>query len=197
MGKIFFRGLIAVAPVAITIALVTWIFAVLEGIFRPLMQSILGQYYFPGLGILVALVLILVVGTVINNWVIQKMYGIAEKIVRKIPLIKTLYNSVSDLMGFIGTGNKEKLGYVVILRMQGMKVLGFVTRENMEDISQGSIGKDEVAVYVPFSYQIGGYTYFVPKSDVERIDMSVEHAMRFALTAGILKNHDQKPSGHK
>lgn len=190
MGKIFFRGLIAITPVAVTIALLIWLFSILEGAFRIPIQAVIGEkYYFPGLGILVALVLIFCIGTVINNWLIQRLYHVGIGIVKKIPLIKTLYNSVSDLMGFLGSNKKEKLGYVVVLTFQGVKMLGFVTREVFDDLPGALAKEDDVAVYLPFSYQIGGYTVLIPRSQVERIDMSVEQAMRFAITAGILKNH--------
>lgn len=192
MGKIFLRGLIAVAPVAITLALIVWIFSFFEEVLRTPIEAVIGtKYYFPGLGILVALILIFIVGTVINNWVIQKLYKFADKLVRKIPLIKTLYNSVQDLMGFLGSSKKEKLGYVVTLKVQGLRVIGFVTRESFDDLPQGLAASGDVAVYVPFSYQIGGHTLIVPRSHVEKIDMNVEQAMRFAITAGILKNHEK------
>ncbi|HSW72111.1 MAG TPA: DUF502 domain-containing protein [Chlamydiales bacterium] len=193
MGKIFFRGLMAIIPMAVTLVLFIWILSALEKTFKVPIQAIIGpQYYFPGLGILVALVLIFIIGSIINNWLIQKLYAFGERIFRKIPIIKTLYNSVSDIMGFFGTGKKKHLGYVVVVKLHGMKALGFVTRETFEDLPKEVALEDEVAVFIPFSYQIGGYTYLIPRSKIEKIDMTIEQAMRFSLSAGILTEKTEK-----
>jgi uncharacterized membrane protein len=64
-------------------------------------------------------------------------------------------------------------------------VLGFVTRADFADAPAGLARADEVAVYLPMSYQVGGYTVFVPKSACTAVDMSREDAMKFILTAGL------------
>jgi uncharacterized membrane protein len=192
MKNIFIRGLITVAPLAITIALLVWIFSALESIFKTPVQAIIGQYYFPGLGVLVALVLIFFIGMIINNFLIQKIYNFGENILKHIPLVKTLYNSVSELMRFFRANSKEDFGQVVLLDLNGMSIIGFVTRDNLVDIDEGFVENQDVAVYVPFSYQIGGYTFFVNKSKIKPLDMSVDRAMRLAITAGILKDKKLK-----
>lgn len=193
MKKIFIRGLLTVAPLAITFALVVWLFTFIENAFSSPIIAIIGQkYYFTGLSVLLALVIIFLVGIVINNFVIQRIYTWAENLLKHIPLVKTLYNSVSDLMGFFKTGSKEKLGKVVMLDFNGFKILGFVTREAFDDLAENIADKDEVAVYIPFSYQIGGYTFIVPASKVEPVNLTVDQAMRFAITAGVLKQNPKK-----
>jgi uncharacterized membrane protein len=64
-------------------------------------------------------------------------------------------------------------------------VLGFVTREDFGTMPVGLGGPDVVAVYLPMSYQIGGYTVLLPRRLVEPVDMSVEDALRFTVTAGM------------
>jgi len=187
MRNIFVRGLLTIAPLAVTIALLVWIFSALESIFKTPIHAIVGDYYFPGLGVLVALILIFFIGMIINNFLIQKIYNFGEGILKHIPLVKTLYNSVSELMKFFKANTKESLGQVVLLDINGASIIGFVTREDLKDISP-NMGDKEVAVYIPFSYQIGGYTFLVNKSKIKPLDMSVDKAMRFAITAGILKD---------
>ena len=75
---------------------------------------------------------------------------------------------------------------VVSLDLPGnMRVLGFITRADFSDAPAGIARTDEVAVYLPMSYQIGGYTVFVPKSACTPVEMSREEAMKFILTAGL------------
>jgi len=191
MKNIFVRGLLTIAPLAITIALLVWIFSALESIFKVPIQAVLGQYYFPGLGVLVALVLIFFIGIIINNFLIQKIYKFGEDILKHIPLVKTLYNSVSDLMRFF-RNTKEEFGQVVLLDFNGISILGFITRENLEEIDPGLGEKKDVAVYIPFSYQIGGYTFYVERSKIKPLEMPVEKAMKIAITAGMLKEAPTK-----
>jgi uncharacterized membrane protein len=66
-----------------------------------------------------------------------------------------------------------------------MKLLGFITRTDFSDLPQGVAGADDVAVYLPMSYQVGGYTVIVPRAQVTAIEMARDEAMRFVLTAGL------------
>jgi len=192
MKNIFVRGLLTIAPLAITIALLVWIFSALESIFKVPIQSMIGQYYFPGLGVIVALVLIFFIGMIINNFLIQKVYKFGEEILKHIPLVKTLYNSVSELMRFFRANSKEDFGQVVLLDFNGMSIIGFVTRENLEEIDPALAEGKDVAVYIPFSYQIGGYTFYVERSKLKPLNISVDRAMKIAITAGILKEAQTK-----
>ncbi|MCK4934825.1 MAG: DUF502 domain-containing protein [Simkaniaceae bacterium] len=185
MGKIFMRGLLAIAPIIITIALVIWLFGFLEDTFRAPIQAIIGpKHYFPGLSIIVALVIIFIIGVIINNWVIQKLYALGERILKKIPLVKTLYASVCDIMSFFQVKGEHKKDKVVTIEVQGLRLLGLVTRENFDDLPPGIGNDDDIAVFLPFSYQIGGFTVMMPKSKVKVVDMSIEQGMRFVITAG-------------
>ncbi len=192
MKKIFFRGLLAITPIIITFALIAWIFSFLENAFSKPIKALLGEYYFTGFGVIIALILIFFVGIIINNFVIQKLYSWAENLLKHIPLVKTLYNSVSELMSFFRVGSEEKLGKVVLIEFVGASLIGFVTRETFDDLSTTFAQENDVVVYVPFSYQIGGYTFIVSKDRVRPIDMSVDEAMRFAITAGVLKHEKKK-----
>ncbi|MBM3208656.1 MAG: DUF502 domain-containing protein [Chlamydiae bacterium] len=193
-AKVFKRGLIAVAPIALTVALLQWLFSTLEGIFSVPIKAIIGeQYYFKGMGIAVALVLIILVGFLINSWIMQRLSSWGESIVTKIPLVKTLYNSIGEMMGYFSSGGAQKQTGVVIVEYLGMKVVGLVTRETFEGLPQEIGQESEIIVYIPLSYQIGGLTVVVPKSSVKYINMTVEEGMRFCMTAGMLNQNKKLP----
>ena len=78
---------------------------------------------------------------------------------------------------------------MVPLGNTGMKVLGFVTRDNLDDAPAGMAEKDEVAVYLPMSYQVGGYMVVLPRAGMTELDMSVDKALTFALTAGMVSGN--------
>lgn len=189
MGKIFRRGLIALAPVAISIAILIWLLGTLEDIFRePIIWAIGEQYYFPGMGLLVAFVFIFLIGIIVNNYLIQKVSGWADKLFKRIPLFKTLYNSVGDMMAYFKPTDPTKKGKMVVVEIDSIRFLAIMTRENLGDLPDPIGGEDRVAVFIPFSYQIGGFTASVPRSQVKPVDLSVEEGMRFVVTAGIAVN---------
>lgn len=181
----FIRGLIALAPISLTLAFIYWIYETLEQLFAKPLRAILGErLYFPGFGIILALLFILIVGSFIHYLFVQRLTTYGERILTKIPLVKTLYNSLREIMGYF-QGDKKEARQVVRVEIQGIYVLGLVTREDFEETSS-ILKKNEVAVFIPVSYQIGGYTVFVSRSKIEKIDISIEEAMRFAMTAGAL-----------
>ena len=191
MGKIFKRGLIAVAPLALTLALFLWFFNMLEGVFSVPLKALVGKHYFSGLGILVALVLIFLIGIVINNWLIQKCSKGMESLLTRIPLVKTLYNSIGEMMSYFKSKENQKQGQVVLVEIAGSNLIGIVTRDSFEGLPDGIGTEEDVAVFLPMSYQIGGYTIFIPRSRVTKLSMTVEEGMRFAITAGVL-THPKK-----
>ena len=185
MGKTLLRGFIGIAPVAITVALFVWLFNELEYLFgTPILEIFGPKYYFPGLGVLVALVILYFLGLILNHWVIQHLYNWFETLLKKIPLLKTIYTSVSDLMSFFHAGQKQEKDKVVVIQIGELKVIGLITRETFDDLPKGIGGEEDVAVFFPFSYQIGGITAIVPRSSIKPIDFTVEKGLRWAVTAG-------------
>jgi uncharacterized membrane protein len=187
MMKIFLKGLAAILPLAITLALLIWFFSLIEGSIGFLVKHLIGpEYYFPGLGLLVGLVLVFIVGFFLNAWAVQKIYQWIDLLFKKIPVVKALYGSVKELLKFFSSPKGKSKSNVVMITIQGMKLIGLVTREQFDDMPAGVGGRDEIAVYIPMSYQIGGFTVIVPRSMVQPIpEMTTEKGLRFVLTAGM------------
>jgi len=184
MGKVILRGFLAIAPLAVTITLLIWLYTHLEFIFGAPVIYFFPNLYFPGLGIILAIVILFVLGLLLNYWLIQHFYSWLEKGLKKIPLLKTIYTSVTDLMSFFNAGGKDKKGKVVAVTFNGMKMMGLVTRETFDDLPEGVGTKDDVTVFFPFSYQIGGMTAIVPRSMVQPVNLTVEKGLRFMATGG-------------
>lgn len=187
LKKTFINGLVALLPIIITIALIVWTLGFIENFFGYIIRRIIGdQNYLPGLGIVLGLIMVFLAGAFLNAWTIKKFYHRVEELMKRIPFIKTLYGSVRDLMNFFGDKNRKKGTMVVMVTIANTRLMGIVTKENFEDSPPGLGMPDEVAVYLPMSYQIGGYTILIPRSHIHPIDMSVEEAMRFTVTAGMV-----------
>src|SRR5690606_26314966 len=102
------------------------------------------------------------------------------------PIVKTIFGALKDFARFLPAGDKRRdLKRVVLWRMGSARLLGFVTEENVHPRMFSEAEPDVVAVYFPMSYQIGGYTLYLPKSELEETQLSVEEAMRLVLIGGV------------
>lgn len=191
LWKIFLRGLATVVPVAVTISILYWIGVSLETVLGGVLKLLVpDKYYLPGTGLFIALLATFIVGATAHRWLIAKLIQIGEGIISRIPLAKTIYGGVRDLMKFISaTAERKDLDQVVMVDVaDDLRMIGFVTGSGIE-IAQSEEKKNEIAtVYIPFSYQIGGHTVCVPRAKLKALDVSVERAMRWVLTAGVSQN---------
>lgn len=185
--KIFWNGLKAFLPIALTLGIVIWLLNLLETFFGRVLRHIIPtQYYFTGLGILVGILFIFVVGILVNAWVINNLYKLADKIVKRIPFIKTIYNSIQDLLNFFHQSQESSQQQSVVMVQTPMgKVIGFVTRETLTDLPLATENAQDVLVYVPLSYTIGGLIMVVSKDLVTPLNWPAEQVMSFILTAGM------------
>jgi len=193
LWKIFLRGLATVVPVAVTISILYWIGVSLETVLGGVMRLVVpDEYYLPGTGLVIALLATFVLGATAHRWLIAKLIQIGEGLITRIPLAKTIYGGVRDLMKFISTtAERKELDQVVMVDVaENIRMIGFVTGSGIE-IAQSEERDNEIAtVYIPLSYQIGGHTVCVPRSKLNALDVSVESAMRWVFTAGV--SQDQK-----
>lgn len=185
LSQIFLAGLAAVVPLALTVALLVWLGVqserLLGGAVRWLLPDAL---VFPGLGLILGIVLVFGVGLLMQIWLVQRLFAVGEALLERIPLIKTVYGSIRDVMHMFSRRDGEETGKPVVVHLAGRDeaLLGLVTRDGLEEDMGGA---DIVAVYLPMSYQIGGYTLLLPRDQVSPLDMGAQEAMRFVLTAGM------------
>jgi len=140
----------------------------------------------PGIGIIVGVAAIYAIGLLARSWLFGGLIGLGEKIVDKIPLVKSVYSAVRDLLQFLGGGKEEERGKPAIVASEDGKVqlLGLITQEQPEKFLPGAEGR--VAVYLPMSYQLGGYTVFMNRDAVQEIEgLTVEDLLKLSLTAGV------------
>jgi uncharacterized membrane protein len=185
----FLRGLSVVLPVALTAWLLIWLVTGTEMLLRHTFIAALPEgLYFPGLGIGLALLFIYGTGVLLQFFFINRFWSRMEARLKHVPLVKTIYNAVSDLFGFFSSNVESQTSRVVGVDLgQDVRLVGFITDDSPQSFVPA--GEQRIAVYVPMSYQIGGFTLLVPREKVEVLDMPVEAAMRFVLTAGI-QRHD-------
>ncbi len=145
----------------------------------------IGDNYWPGMGLITGFVLLFVVGLAVNAFLVRRLLGIGEELLLRVPVVKTVYSAIRDMTRLVNTDKKKgDLDRVVTLDLGFGMLIGFVTQEHANTIGIGG-GDDLVAVYLPMSYQIGGYTVYLPRSRLVETDLTVEQAMRIVLTGGV------------
>jgi uncharacterized membrane protein len=184
----FLRGLVTLLPILLTVYILYWLAVTAESLLGTPLKALLPDWmYRPGLGLLVGVALVFGVGLVMELYVARRLWALLERALLQVPVVKTLYGAIRDFAGFVSESSRQKgMGQVVRVRLADhVHLLGFVTREDFAAMPAGLGGPDVIAVYLPMSYQIGGYTLLLPRRLVEPVDMSTEDALRFVVTAGM------------
>lgn len=193
--KIFISGLISFLPLAVTIYIVYAGVTIVENLLGNFLRNILpDNFYIPGFGFLTTLILIFLLGLLLNNFVTAGLLHKLQEKLTEVPLIKVVYSPLRDLMNLFSKNGKNTMQKVVLVQFDGGKeVLGLVTREHFLDLDPNlRINPEKIAVYVPMSYGLGGYTILVHKNQVTPLNIPVEKAMSLALTAWIKTDTTQK-----
>lgn len=186
VGRLLAKGLLTILPIVLTVYFIYWLGVTTESLLSGLLKVWLpAEIYVPGMGLVAGFVVLIVIGLLVNAYVVRRVITFSESLILRIPVVKTVYSAVRDLTGLMKMGEKSgELQRVVMVQFGPGKVIGFVTQENA---MLPGLGSDEelVAVYMPMSYQIGGYTLYLPRDRIEPTDLTVEAAMRIVLTGGI------------
>ena len=189
LTKIFLQGLAVMLPIIITAWVLYWLATTAEDSLGGFVKWLFPDLpYWNGLGVALGLLLVFGVGLLMNAWVTRRLIAAAEALLERIPVVKSIYGSIRDLSRFLSPkGANEGFQKVVSVAVADqVRIIGFITREDFSGLSDALGNKNDlIAVYLPMSYQIGGYTAYLPRAAVQALDMSVEDAMRFTLTAGM------------
>ena len=187
--KTFLRGLGVVLPVALTLWIIIWIAKSTEQLMKPLFVTILSEdYYLQGLGLVFGVAVIYFTGVLVQVFFIKRVWEIIQGLLERIPLVKTIYTAISDFFEFFSSSPSDDSAAVVSVNVtDDMRLIGFVTDPEPDRRLGLGEGNTHLSVYLPMSYQIGGYTLLVPVEKITPLDIGVEEAMRLVLTAGIQK----------
>ena len=194
LGKLFLKGLAVVIPVALTLAILWWVAAGAERLMGAILKFTLPDgWYITGMGLISGLVLIALIGLLSHVLIFQKLFNLGETIFLCLPLVKTIYIAIKDFIAYLSPEKGSEMGKVVMVQLPGQsfQVIGFVTREQFTDLPFTPAAEDPVAVYMPMSYQIGGYTLFLPRECLTPLDIPFEQAMRLVLTGAVTKHADE------
>jgi uncharacterized membrane protein len=185
LGGVLLKGLVTILPIGLTVYCIYWLGVTTESLLSKPIKLAIGDSYWPGMGLVTGFLILFVVGLAVNAFLVRRVLGLGEELLLRVPVVKTVYSAIRDMTRLVNTDKKKgDLDRVVTVDVGLGKLIGFVTQEHANTLGIGG-SDDMVAVYLPMSYQIGGYTLYLPRSKVSETDLTVEQAMRIVLTGGV------------
>ena len=179
----FIAGFFVTVPLVISIAALVWIFGIIDDFTAPLATRLVGRAA-PGVGILLMVLFVLAVGVVATNVIGRRILGRAEQLLTRVPVFKTIYSPVRQLVAAFSPDNEYGFKRVVMVEDErGGLVMGFVTKEFTVDRGKGP--EQLIAVYVPTNHLYLGDIVLYPRERAFYPDVTVEAGIRIFLTGGM------------
>ena len=192
MRRYLIAGLLVWVPLGITIWVLHSLVSTLdqtlllvpEGL-RP--EAVVG-FHIPGLGVLLSFLILLVTGIIAANFFGQRLILAWESILGRIPFVKSIYSSVKQVSDTLlsDTGNAFRKALLVEFPRPGCWTIAFLTGTPAEAVA-GHLPGEHISVYVPTTPNpTGGYFVMVPKASVRELDMSVDEALKYIISMGVV-----------
>lgn len=182
LRRSFIAGFFVTVPLFVSVAALVWLFGVVDGFTAPVFQRLLGRQI-PGLGILTTAAAILAVGAVATNVLGKRLLQRTEFYLLKVPVFRTIYAPVKQLIAAFSPDNEFGFKRVVMLEDKQGFSLGFLTKEFTVDRGRGP--EALVAVYVPTNHLYLGDIVIVERARAVFPDITVEEGIRVFLTGGM------------
>ena len=186
----FLQGLVVIAPVAITVYVLIWLFSFVDNILPNILHNVFRNnpdiekriVTIPGFNLLLILLLFIFIGWLSSLFFVGKVVTLFEYLLEHTPVIKFIYTPVKDFFEAF-TGNKRKFNKPVLVNVDATEVwrVGFITEESASHFDL----PEHAVVYVPHSYAVSGITYIVPKERVRLLHINAAEAMKFIISGGI------------
>ncbi|MGD9520765.1 MAG: DUF502 domain-containing protein [Tepidiphilus sp.] len=204
MRRYFVTGLLVWLPIVVTFAVLAWIVGTLDALidwlperWRP--ETLLG-YRIPGLGVVAAVSLVFATGIVAANVLGQRLIELWEALIRRIPIVKSLYSSVKQVSEtlFSEGGQAFRTAVLVEYPRRGAWTVAFVTGEPPAAVVGGTgVAEPMIAVYVPTTPNpTSGFLLLVPESEVIPLELGIDEALKYVISLGTITPTAMPPSAH-
>ena len=192
LRRYLINGLLIWVPVLVTVLVVRFILQlmdqtllVLPSSLRP--DALLGLHV-PGLGAILGLLIVMLTGLLVTNFIGRALVAVGEELLERIPFVRALYSGVKSFSETVlsNSGNSFKKVLLVEYPRAGVWSIGFQTTDHLPEISS-RLGAPQVCVFIPTTpYPTSGFIIFVPHSQCIELDMHVDAAMKFIVTLGVV-----------
>lgn len=193
--KYFIGGLLVVVPLIITYSVLKALFEALDGLLQPVIHKIAG-FYIPGLGVITTFVLVILAGILTHNLVGRKLYSLWERLLVHVPLIRPIYSASKSLLESTTASKSGSFQEVVLVEYPrlGSYAIGFVANRLQVEID--GVVRNCASVFVPSPpTPFAGPSVIMPIEQLQLLDMSVEQALKFIVSGGVVAPANLKRKG--
>ncbi len=194
----FINGLLVLLPLGFTFYVLWLIYRMIlnfagkgsefGNLIRDFLLLTIGREWFPGIGVILTVILVFLVGLITRIYVGRKVYGLLDRLMGSTPLVNKMYVTVKQIINAILSRESTTFRDVVMFEYprRGTYTVGFVTNKNLGEIEE-IIGKGAVAAFIfTTPNPLSGMTVFLPEEDVTYLDLSIEEGLRLVLSMGIV-----------
>lgn len=202
MKRYFVTGLLIWVPLGITL----WVLALLVGTMDQTLQVLPAEWQpeawsgfrIPGLGVILTGVIILITGIFGANFFGQKIVDFWERQLTRIPVIKSIYGSVKQVSDTLLSGKGHAFRQVLLVRYPHADAWSLAFQTNLPESVRLHLPDEHVAVFIPTTPSpVNGFYFFVKKSEVIELDISVERALKYIVSMGVASGESAKtPPAH-
>ncbi len=192
LRRYLINGLLIWVPVLVTVLVVNFILQIMDRTLLVLPRSLrpdeLLGWHIPGLGAVLGVLIVLLTGLLVTNFIGQALVAIGEDLLERIPFVRALYSGVKSFSETVlsTSGNSFKKVLLVEYPRAGLWTIGFQTTDNLPEIN-AHLGEPQVCVFIPTTPNpTSGFIVFVPRSQCIELDMHVETAMKMIVTLGVV-----------
>lgn len=174
LTQYFFKGLLFLAPIVVTLYVLFVIISAVDQVFR---------VRIPGLGILITIALVTAIGFLVSTFLARGAAKLIDRLFSRMPIVKMIYSAIKDLVNAF-VGEKKRFDRPVLVNLlpeSTVRIIGFVTRDSLENIGMAG----SMAVYIPQSYNFAGNLIVVPKEQVFPLDVESGRIMTFIVSGGV------------
>lgn len=183
------KGLAIILPLVITIEVIRWFLITIESRLAPVLELVLRpEWYIPGMATLAFLSICTLVGFSARWQSADWLWQMPGRILMKIPGTKQIYGMLQDIMEVMSGKNFADESVVLVkLPQSEVELIGIVTKKSgiKDDRMSLLLEEEQLAVFLPMAYNVGGYTVIVPKSCTKNIDMKPAEALQLVISGGL------------
>lgn len=196
----FITGILVLSPLVITLYLLWLIYSFFNRVLGRLIGGLIFAIFginIPGLGLVSTIVLIFLAGLFATNVLGKRLIELGDKIIKRIPLVSSVYLGVKQIMEAIFTQNRSSFKQVVMVEYpkEGIYTLAFVTGEGVGEVQDKTADK-VINLFVPTTPNpTSGFFLMVPEKDVVPLEMSVQEGLKMIISGGMITPDEKKAPG--
>jgi uncharacterized membrane protein len=194
LRKYFISGLLVWVPVIITVFVIKFIVDLLSKSLLLLPEHLqpdaLFGFHLPGSGVILTLLVIFFTGLFAANLIGQRLVEISERIMARIPLVRSIYTGVKQVTETVFKPGGQSFRRVLLVEFpcKGVWSIAFQTGETPKDIEDASTGEKMVSYFIPTTPNpTSGFLMMAPKSQVKELDITVDQALKFVISLGVVQ----------